>query len=111
MAELEIPGTQIREGVWVGLNTRIAAQCTLRGPVYIGANCQIGAGSEIIGPTWIGHGCDIGENARVEKSIMFEYARAPKNSQLKEVIVSGNYCVDRHGNSLDNSDGFPLPQP
>lgn len=97
VAELEIPGTQISDGVWVGLNTHIAKQCTIRGPVYIGSNCRVGAGSEIIGPTWIGHGCDIGDNARVEKSILFEYARAPEGSRLREMILSGNYCIDRHG--------------
>ena len=110
VAELEIPGTQIRDGVWVGLNTQIAEQSKIVGPVYIGSNCRIAAGSEIIGPTWIGHGCDIGENARIEKSIFFEYARAPKNSTLKEVIVSGNFCVDRYGHSLEDGEGFPLPQ-
>ena len=110
VAEMEIPGKQIRDGVWVGLNTHIAEQCTIRGPVYIGSNCRIGAGSEIIGPTWIGHGCDIGENARVVKSILFEYARASKDSTLTEVIVSGNYCVDRYGHSLEEGEGFPLPE-
>jgi mannose-1-phosphate guanylyltransferase len=109
VAEMEIPGTQIRDGVWVGLNTRIAwEQCTITGPVYIGSNCRIAAGSEIIGPTWIGQGCDIGENARIVKSILFEYARAPKDSTLTEVIVAGNYCVDRYGHSLDG-EGFALP--
>ena len=110
VAELEIPGTQIRDGVWVGLNTQIAEQCKIVGPVYIGSNCRIAAGSEIIGPTWIGHGCDIGENARIKKSIFFEYARAPKNTTWKEVIVSGNFCVDRHGHSVEEGEGFPLPQ-
>ena len=110
VAEMEIPGTQIRDGVWVGLNTRIADQCTITGPVYIGSNCRIAPGSEIVGPTWIGHGCDIGENARIVKSILFEYARAPKDSTLTEVIVSGNYCVDRYGHSLEEGEGFPLPE-
>ena len=101
VAQMEIPGTQIREGVWVGLNTRIAKQCSIRGPVYIGSNCNIAAGSEIIGPTWIGHGSDIGKNARISKSILFEYARVPQNLTLTEVILAGNYCVDRYGQRLE----------
>lgn len=102
VAEMDIPGTQIREGVWVGLNTQIAWDaCTIKGPVYIGSNCKIGPGCEIIGPTWIGHGCTIDANARVVKSILFEYARVEKSTQLTEVILSGSYCVDRHGHALD----------
>lgn len=102
VAEMEIPGTQVRDGVWVGLNTHIDwDNCIIRGPVYIGSNCHIAAGSEIIGPTWIGHGCDIGAGASVIKSILFEYARVGRGNHLVEAIVSGNYCVDRHGQSIE----------
>ncbi len=102
VAEMDIPGTQVREGVWVGLNTQIAWDaCTIQGPVYIGSNCKIAPGCEIVGPTWIGHGCTLEDNARVVKSILFEYARVEEGSQLIEVIRSGSYCVDRHGRALD----------
>ena len=36
-------------------------------------------------------------------------SRAPQNTTLSEVIVSGSYCVDRYGNSLEDAEGFPLP--
>ena len=102
VAEMEIPGTQVRDGIWVGLNTRIAwDQCRIKGPVYIGSNCEIAPGCEIVGPTWIGHGCTLEENARVTKSILFEYAKVAKNSSLTEAIISGVYCVDRHGRNID----------
>jgi hypothetical protein len=41
---------------------------------------------------------------------LFEYTRASKNSTLTEVIVSGSYCVDRYGHSLEEGEGFPLPE-
>jgi mannose-1-phosphate guanylyltransferase len=52
LAHMTMPGTQIADGVWVGLNTQIDwAGTTIEGPVYIGSGTTIEAGSKIIGPT------------------------------------------------------------
>jgi mannose-1-phosphate guanylyltransferase len=103
--QLEVPGAQIREGVWVGLNTRIEWEgTTIEGPVYIGAGCHIEAGSTIIGPTWIGHGSHVCAGAEVVRSILFEYTRVLPGTELEEVIVCGDYSVDRKGNMVRLSD-------
>lgn len=98
VAQMEVPGTQIRDGVWVGLNTRIDWEgTTIEGPVYIGSGCHIEAGSTIIGPTWIGHGSHICAGAQVTRSILFEYTRVLCNVSLYETIVCKNYSVNREG--------------
>jgi len=103
--QLEVPGAQIRDGVWVGLNTRIEWEgTTIEGPVYIGAGCHIEAGSTIIGPTWIGHGSHVCAGAEVVRSILFEYTRVLPGTELEEVIVCGDYSVDRKGNMVRLSD-------
>ncbi|TCS39383.1 mannose-1-phosphate guanylyltransferase [Paucimonas lemoignei] len=96
---MDVPGEQVREGVFVGLNTRIDWEgTTFEGPVYIGAGCHIEAGSKIVGPTWIGHGSHICQGAEVVRSILFEYTRVLPDAQLDEVIVCADYSVDRSGN-------------
>ncbi len=96
---MDVPGIQIREGVWVGLNTRIDWEGTyIEGPVYIGAGCHIEAGSKILGPTWIGHGSHICAGAELTRSILFEYTRVLPDAELNEVIVCGDYCAERNGN-------------
>ncbi|WP_192805009.1 sugar phosphate nucleotidyltransferase [Noviherbaspirillum aerium] len=103
--QLEVPGAQIRDGIWVGLNTRIEWEgTTIEGPVYIGAGCHIEAGSTIIGPTWIGHGSHVCAGAEVVRSILFEYTRVLPGTELEEVIVCGDYSVDRKGNMMRLSD-------
>jgi mannose-1-phosphate guanylyltransferase len=98
---MDVPGTQIRDGVWVGLNTRVEWEgTTIEGPVYIGAGCHIEAGSKIIGPTWIGHGSHICAGAEVTRSILFEYTRVLPDAELSEVIVCADYSADREGNMV-----------
>ena len=105
VAEMEMPGREVRPGVWVGLNVSIPwDQVTIEGPVYIGSSVRIEPGATILGPTWIGHGSHILAGAKVERSILFEYTRVPLDMQFKDMIVSPNYCVDRTGHTLYRGD-------
>ncbi|WP_242490051.1 sugar phosphate nucleotidyltransferase [Noviherbaspirillum cavernae] len=98
VAQMEVPGTQAKEGVWVGLNTRIDWEgTTIEGPVYIGSGSHIEAGSKIVGPAWIGHGSHICAGAEITRSILFEYTRVLRNARLDETIVCKNYFVNRAG--------------
>ncbi|MDQ2991013.1 MAG: NDP-sugar synthase [Pseudomonadota bacterium] len=98
VAHMDMPGTQVDDGVWVGLNTSIDWQgTTIEGPVYIGSGSRIEAGANIVGPTWIGHGSHICEGAEVVRSVLFEYTRVLADVSLHEMIVFKDYSVDRQG--------------
>jgi mannose-1-phosphate guanylyltransferase len=98
VAQLEMPGRQIAEGVWAGLNTSIDWEgTTIEGPVYIGSGCRIDAGCEIVGPTWIGHGSHICSDTQVVRSVLFEYTRILGGARLDEAIVFKQYSVNRAG--------------
>ncbi|TFV86192.1 NDP-sugar synthase [Oxalobacteraceae bacterium OM1] len=101
----DLPGKQVRDDVWAGLNTRIDWEgTTIEGPVYIGAGCHIEAGSKIIGPTWIGHGSHICAGAEVVRSVLFEYTRVLPNAKLDELIVCNNYTASRDGDIRELAD-------
>ncbi|RZT01903.1 mannose-1-phosphate guanylyltransferase [Duganella sp. CF402] len=98
VAHMDVPGIQLADGIWSGLNTSIDWEgTTIEGPVYIGSGCKIEAGSTIIGPTWIGHGSHICSGATVERSVLFEYTRVLHNVRLEEMIVFKDYSVNRAG--------------
>jgi len=98
LAHMTMPGTQIADGVWVGLNTHIDWEgTTIEGPVYIGSGTTIEAGSKIIGPTWIGHGSQICSGSEVARSVLFEYTRVSPHSNMSELVVCKDYCVSREG--------------
>ncbi len=98
VAHMDVPGIQLADGIWAGLNTNIDWDgTTIEGPVYIGSGCKIEAGATIIGPTWIGHGSHICEGATVVRSVLFEYTRVLSNVSLQEMIVFKDYSVNRAG--------------
>jgi len=105
MADMRMPGTEVKPGVWVGLNTRIDwSTVNITGPVYIGAGSCIESGVTIEGPSWIGHGCTLRKNSNVVRSTLFEYTRLSEGAAFNEVIASPQYCVDRHGHTTYHGD-------
>ena len=105
VAEMNMPGREVKPGIWVGLNTSIPwDKVKIEGPVYIGSSVRIEPGATITGPAWIGHGCHIRTGAKVVRSILFEYTRIAADMRFSEMIVSPLYCVDRHGDTLYRGD-------
>lgn len=98
VAEMSMPGKEIRPGVWVGPNTSISWDSSqIVGPVYIGSSVRIEPGCSLIGPTWIGHGSHLRPGARVIRSVLFEYTRIGEGMEFSEAVMSPRYCVDRDG--------------
>lgn len=98
VCQMDMPGQEIRPGVWVGLNTSIDwDNVHIEGPVYIDSGTRVDAGAEIIGPAWISHGSHVRKDAKVIRSVLFEYTRISEGQIFSEMIVSPTYCVDRKG--------------
>lgn len=105
VSSMHMPGRQIKPGVWVGLNVHIDWENTkIIGPVYIGSGARIDRGTQIIGPTWISDGCHLQRGGKVERSVLFEYTRVGQDYSFKEMIVCGEYCVDKTGRMLHVDD-------
>ena len=98
VAEMSMPGREVRPGVWVGPNTAISWDSSqIVGPVYIGSSVRIEPGCTLIGPAWIGHGSHLRPGARVIRSVLFEYTRIGEGMEFSEMVMSPRYCVDRAG--------------
>ena len=99
---LEMPGTQIAAGVWAGINVSIDwTGTTLKGPMYIGSSTRIDPGVTIQGPTVIGRNSVIESGARIDACVIGDYTRISGLADLQERIISGRFCVDRHGRNVE----------
>ena len=103
--QVDIPGKEIKPGVFTGLN--VAANwenVEIKGPVYIGGMTRIEDGATIIGPTMIGPSCFISEGAIIDNSIIFDYSKIGKGVKLVDKLVFGRYCVGKNGDHFDLQD-------
>ncbi|WP_269609437.1 nucleotidyltransferase family protein [Prochlorococcus marinus] len=100
--QVEIPGKQVRPGIYTGLN--VAAnwdKIHVKGPIYVGGMTRIEDGVTINGPSMIGPSCCICEGATIDNSIIFDYSLIGPGVQLVEKLVFGRYCVGKEGDHFD----------
>ena len=99
---VEIPGREVKPGVYTGLNVSVNwDKVNVQGPVYIGGMSKIEDGATIIGPAAIGANCHICQGATVDNSVIFEYSRLGPGVRLVDKLVFGRYCVDKTGATID----------
>jgi mannose-1-phosphate guanylyltransferase len=100
--KVEMPGRELAPGVWGGINLVVDLTKTdIRPPVYLGSSTTIEPGATVIGPTVIGHDCLIQTGARLDACVVGDYTRVSGFADLHEKIVSGRFCVDRHGHNVE----------
>lgn len=105
LANVRMPGHEVRPGVFVGLNVQIDWDSVqIEGPVYLGASARIEPGCVIRGPAWIGHGSHLRSGVTLERCVLMEYTRIGAGIQMKDLVVSPRYCVDRTGNTTYRGD-------
>jgi mannose-1-phosphate guanylyltransferase len=100
--KVEMPGQELAPGIWGGINLALdLSKSDVRGPVYIGSGTAIEPGATVIGPTVIGRNCLIQAGARIDACVVEDYTRVSGFAEIHEKIVSGRFCVDRHGHNVE----------
>jgi mannose-1-phosphate guanylyltransferase len=93
-----IPGTQIRPGVWVGINTVFDFdKCNITPPVIISSGCEIQNGATIVGPALIGSNCKIESEAVISQSLVCDYIHISGSAYIDNKTVFGDYFISHDG--------------
>ncbi len=100
--KIDMPGRELAPGIWAGINLAVdLAACDIRPPVYLGSSTAIEAGATIIGPTVIGRNCVIESGAHIDACVVDDHTRVSGFAEIREKLVSGRFCVDRHGATVE----------
>ena len=91
--KLEVPGREVRPGVWVGEGTEVASGVHLEPPILLGAGCLVEPEAELIGPLIVGDGCVIERGAVLEGVINWDGVRAGHGAHLAGSILGRNVVV------------------
>ena len=99
--KIEMPGRELMPNIWGGINLNVDLEHTdIQGPVFIGSSTRIEPGAIISGPTVIGNNCVIEAGACIEACVIGDYSLVSGFADISEKIVSGRFCVDRHGTEV-----------
>jgi len=94
--QVELPGAELRPGIWVDKETRMAASVRIEPPVVIGKGCDIGAELVIEGPTVIGDGCVLGDGAYITRGLLLPGSHVLSGTMVVEGII-GRKSSATHG--------------
>jgi NDP-sugar pyrophosphorylase family protein len=100
--KLNIPGREIKRGIWVGEGTTIHPSVKIQSPVCIGKNCVIGEGVEIVGPSVIGDDCYIGKDTRLEKIVKWRDGFFASGIKVKESLIAESVTIVGNENFLES---------
>jgi mannose-1-phosphate guanylyltransferase/phosphomannomutase len=88
--KINIPGVEVRKGVWVQEGTVVDPKAKLIAPVVIGKGCRIEADAKIGPLTVIGDRAKIGKGAKLAQCILFDNVTVGENVNLTNCIIGPN---------------------
>ncbi|MCK8824854.1 sugar phosphate nucleotidyltransferase [Fuchsiella alkaliacetigena] len=100
--EVEIPGQQIEEQVWVGEGTEIEEGVELSGPLYIGQNCTIKSGSRLA-ESIIGDNNLIKGDTSIKRSILWNNIFLDYKSELRGTVICNGVNIKDHTSIFEGS--------
>jgi mannose-1-phosphate guanylyltransferase / phosphomannomutase len=93
--DLPIPGHTEQDGLFVGANCTIDEAATLVPPVCLGRNVKVKAGAKIGPYTVVGDNALVEEDARIERSVLWDSAYIGPNVGIHSAIVCSRAIVKR----------------
>jgi NDP-sugar pyrophosphorylase family protein len=85
--KVDIPGKEIKDGVWVGKNCKIQEGVVITPPVCIGDNCTIKKDAKLFGPIILGNNTIVDERAVLYRGIKWGSGYIGKDASLIGAII------------------------
>lgn len=84
---IQPPGINVADGIWVGSDTEIHNSAEITGPLCIGDNCLIQKNTRIIGPVVIGNNNIINEGTFLQQTIKMPNGHVEENLNIVGDII------------------------
>ncbi|MDO8586941.1 MAG: NDP-sugar synthase [Armatimonadota bacterium] len=96
-ANINISGTQVEEGVWVGDNCDVHSTVRLSAPVFLGSSAEIRRNVTVGALSVVGDETLVDEGATVSRSIVGSGAFIGRASRVQDSVIGSGYRVVDHG--------------
>lgn len=101
--QVEIPGRMIKPGVWVGKDTFLESDVSVKGPAILGNEVRIRSGAKVLEYTVIGDAVTIDEKASLKYSTIMNNAFIGYNTELRGCIIGERVSVHAHARVFENA--------
>jgi NDP-sugar pyrophosphorylase family protein len=78
---------EVKTGVWVARSAAVSDSAQLTAPIIICEGAEVGNSSILRGPLIIGKGAFVGNSCEIQKSLVFDFARAPHYNYVSDSIL------------------------
>lgn len=92
---------EIKDGVFIGKNVKIAQTSTIEAPAIIGEGCEIRPGAYIRGNVIVGNNCVIGNSSELKNCILLNNVQVPHYNYVGDSIL-GNFAHMGAGSICSN---------
>ncbi len=99
----EIPGKEIKKGIWIGQDTSIDKNVRLEAPCVIGSGCHIRDGSIIAGYSIIGDNTLIADRSSIKRSVIWKNSNIGSNAQLRGSIICSRAHLEPGVSAFESS--------
>lgn len=98
--KVEMPGFELKPGVWVGEGAEVEPGAVIEGPAYVGENSRIETGVRIRDHTVIGKGVVLKGGAFLHRAVVHDNAYIGSSASLRGCVLGKNADV-KHGARLE----------
>jgi mannose-1-phosphate guanylyltransferase/phosphomannomutase len=88
--DVDIPGFEMSEGVWIGDGAEVDPEAVLKGPVYIGDYAKVEAGAELREFTVLGSNVVIKEGAFLHRAVVHDNVFVGPSVHLRGCVIGKN---------------------
>ncbi|MHA1250882.1 MAG: sugar phosphate nucleotidyltransferase [Candidatus Helarchaeota archaeon] len=101
--KLDIPGKEIRKGVWIGEDSEIKDDTNIWAPVLIGNNTKIDNDCFINRTSIIGDNVYIGKNNQIKRAIIWNGVSIGESCKLNNCVIANRVEIGNFTNIMSNA--------
>ena len=91
----DVPGTQVRPGVWMGEGCEIHPEAKLVAPLVLGDGCRVGAKAVLSGATAVASGVEVPAGTTLWNCVLWPGAKVPAGEEIRHAVLAADGIITR----------------
>ena len=96
LVQLDLPGFQLRERVWIGEGVDISPDAIIEGPVLVGDNSRVEAGAVLAPYTVLGADVVVKADAHLERTVVHDHGYIGHSARLRGAVIGRANDIREH---------------